>query len=62
MPCDMTVQQPGTWIVGLEPDDNKTVGREKHNITTRRVVIIWIDQRLIERHVGLLKEGKVVTV
>ena len=60
---NVAVQEPRAWIVGLEGDDDETALGHQHDVAPRRVEPVDADVLRLERCVlGLLKDGKVVTV
>jgi len=63
VPCDVAVQEPCTWVVGLEGNDGVTLGSQHGSVTTR-----WVDKVQCanlargEGTLSLANESKVVTV
>ena len=62
VPGDMAMQQPGTWVVCFERDDDKSIGGKKHNVTAGRVVIIRIKKLIPVLLVGLLEQCEIMTM
>lgn len=59
----MAVHEPRTWVISLESDDYESIGWEKDNVPTWRIIELQVEILEVEtRVVGLLEEGKVVTV
>ena len=63
MPRDVAMQEPGTWVVGLEADDGVTLAGQHRSVTTRWAgEVERADQGRVEGTLALAEERKVVAV
>ena len=53
---------PGTRVIGFESDDDEAIGGQQDDVTAGRVVEFGVEKSLVPGFIGLLEEGKIVTV
>lgn len=65
VPCDVTMQQPGTRVVRFEGDDDVAMGWEQDHVSAGRILqleLVEVGRILGLALAGLLQQSKIVTV
>lgn len=56
------MESPGAWVVGFESDNDEATNGEEDDVAARWVIEFGVESRVAISFIGLLEEGKVVTM